>query len=255
MVRLILATMLAVSLSACGADTLLQSSDARRAEIEAAVTDVLRAEKGWQTEFIERRTETMMVEQKENAARTQEIALRMKAFEDRLDDIARKVPSVADPGFGRSRPTAAQTAPPPVVDTAEMVALRRDLDAMTGAVAQLLAQREGADAEVRARFERLELRTSTLAWPESDGSRGVHLASYKTHEAALGGWEVLQSRYRSAFGSEPPTFIEVEAVAGRFVRLFVGVGLSEREMLTIRDIVRRGGDYAMVLPLPSVPES
>ena len=120
-------------MSGCGADTLLQSSDARRAEIEAAVTDVLEAEKGWQTQFIERRTETMMAEQKETAARTQEIAARMKTIEDRLDDIARKVPSIADPGFGRSLPTAALSAPAPVVDSAEMVALRRDLDAMTGA--------------------------------------------------------------------------------------------------------------------------
>ncbi len=255
MVRLILVMALATLLSGCGADTLLQSSDARRAEIEAAVTDVLEAEKGWQTQFIERRTETMMAEQKETAARTQEIAARMKTIEDRLDDIARKVPSIADPGFGRSRPTAALSAPAPVVDSAEMVALRRDLDAMTGAVAQLLTQRAGSDAEVRARFERLELRTSALAWPESHGSRGVHLASYKTHEAALGGWEVLQSRYRNAFGSEPPTFIEVETVAGRFVRLFAGVGLSDRELLAIRDKVRQGGDYAMILPLPSVPES
>lgn len=126
---------------------------------------------------------------------------------------------------------------------------------MTGAVAQLLTQRERAEAEARARFERLELRTSALAWPASHGERGVHLASYKTHEAALAGWEVLQSRYRTALGSEPPTLVEVETVAGRFVRLFVGAGLPEKELLKIRDTVRRGGDYAMILPLPTVPDS
>ena len=47
----------------------------------------------------------------------------------------------------------------------------------------------------------------------------------------------------------------METVAGRFVRLFVGAGLPERDLLKIRDTVRRGGDYAMVLPLPAIPDS
>lgn len=112
MVRLILALLLTASVAGCGADALLQSSDARRAEIEATVTDVLQAEKGWQTEFIERRTATMLTEQKQTAARTEAMAERMASIEQRLDDVARKVPSVADPGFGRSnRPAGARPTP------------------------------------------------------------------------------------------------------------------------------------------------
>ena len=112
----------------------------------------------------------MLAEQKETAARTEAIATRMASIEERLDDVARKVPSVADPGFGRAnRSTGDRSAPMPAVDAAEVSALRRNLDAMTGAVAQLLNQREHADAEARARFERLELRTSALAWPVSHG--------------------------------------------------------------------------------------
>ena len=261
MLRLALAISLLGATAGCGAGSLLQSSDDRREEIAAAVAEALDAEKGWQTRFIERRTETMVAEQQATAARADEVMLRMKELEDRLDDIARTVPSIADPGFGRGRPAAAPAAPAPAslpapgVDAAEIQALRRDLDAMTGAVAQLLVERERTDAVAQARFERLEMRTSRIAWPASDADRGVHLASYRTHDAALRGWEMLQDRHRRALGSETPAFVEVETVAGRYVRLFVGAGRAERELDAIRDGVRRGGDYAMVLPMPSGPGS
>ncbi len=265
--RLIWALMLAATTAGCGADTLLQSPTDRRDEIAKAVAEALDAEKGWQTRFIERRTETMLAEQQATLARTQEIDNRTKALEDRLDDVARRLPSIADPGFGRApgavptpapaTPPASIQTPPPTAelsaaDRAEFVGLRRDLDAMTGAVAQLLTDRERADAAVRARFERLEFRTSKIGWPdEGDADRGVHLASYRSHDAALRGWEILQKRYRKALAAETPTFVEVKTVAGQFVRLFAGVGLPEKSLVAIRDAVRDGGDYAMVMPLPT----
>ncbi|MEQ8813970.1 MAG: hypothetical protein RLO51_00165 [Thalassobaculum sp.] len=249
MQRLILALMVVATTTGCGVDTLLQTPGDRREEVAAAVAEALEAEKGWQTRFVERRTEAMLAEQQEVAARTQAIDQRTKLLQDQLDDVARRVPSIADAGFGR-----AQSAPAPAVGVAraEVDALRQDLEAMTGAVAQLLGERERSEAETNARFERLELRTSSLAWPDDRGAeQGVHLASYRTHENALQGWEVLQKRHRAILGAETPTFVEVETVAGRYVRLFVGVGHAERVLQGIRDGVRSGGDYAMVLPLPA----
>lgn len=253
--RLILAIGLAAATVGCGAGALLQSPDARKEEVAAAVATALEAEKGWQTRFVERRTEAMLTEQQATAARAEEAVRRMKELEDQLQDVARRLPSIADPGFGRAAPGSAPARAASSVDPAELTALRRDLDAMTGAVTQLLAERDRLDAEARARFERLEHRTSRLGWPDAGGERAVHLASYRSHEAALRGWEILQDRHRIALGPEAPTFVEVDTVAGRFVRLFVAVGAPERQLDAVRDSVRRGGDYAMVMPMPAGPGS
>lgn len=252
MQRLILVLTIVATMAGCGADTLLQTPSDRRDEVAAAVAEALEAEKGWQTKFVERRTETMLAEQQEVAARTEDIDRRTKLLQDQLDDVARRLPSIADPGFGRVRATPAPSVASGA-DRAEVDALRHDLEAMTGAVAQLLSEQARSEAMTRARFERLEIRTRSLAWPDDRGAeQGVHLASYRTHEDALRGWEVLQNRHRAILGSETPTFVEVETVAGRYVRLFVGVGHVDKVLRGIRDGVRSGGDYAMVLPLPAV---
>lgn len=250
--RLILALGLVAATAGCGAGSLLQSPEDRRAEVAAVVADALEAEKGWQTRFVERRTDAMMAEQQATTARIEEVARRAKELEDQMAEVERRVPSVADPGFGRpARPAAAG----PATDPADLAALRRDLDAMTGAVAQLLAERDEAEAATRARFERLELRTSRLPFPDTHGDRGVHLASYRTHEAALRGWEALQARHSALLSQETPTFVEVDTVAGRYVRLLVAVGAGERQLDSLRDGIRRRGDYAMVVPLPVGPGS
>lgn len=251
--RLILAVAIAAATAGCGAGSLLQSPEERRAEISAEVADALSAEKGWQTRFVERRTDAMLADQKVATARVDKMAGRLDALETRVDDVARKAPSVADTGPRGSRTGSSPSRP---ADAAEISALRRDLDAMTTAVAQLLTERERADAVIRARFERLEHRTSTLPWPPEPGvERGVHLASYKTHEAALRGWEVLLGRYHGLLNKQEPTFAEVDTVAGRYVRLFVGVGLPKKSQVAIRDGIRHGGDYAMILPVPAGPGS
>jgi hypothetical protein len=62
----------------------------------------------------------MLAEQQATLARTQEIDNRTKALEDRLDDVARRLPSIADPGFGRAPgavPTPAPATPPASIQT------------------------------------------------------------------------------------------------------------------------------------------
>lgn len=243
--RLILALGLAAATAGCGADALLQSPEDRRAEIATAVSEALEAEAGRRARSAELRSAAPLAGSQ--AARAEEAERRLKELEDRVEEVARQAPAAAQTVSGRPGGPAAGAA--------ELAALRRDLDAMTGAVAQLLAERERADAEARARFERLELRTSRLGFPDAGGERGVHLASYRSHEAALRGWEILQERHRAALGQEEPTLVEVDTVAGRYVRLFVAVGAPQRQLDALRDEVRRGGDYAMVMPLPAGPGS
>lgn len=245
--RSILALGLAAATAGCGADALLQSPEDRRAEIATAVSEALDAEAVRRARNAEQRPVVPSAAwpvAPQAAARAEAAERRLKELEDRVAELARREPSAAPPASGRSAAHAV-----------ELVALRRDLDAMAGAVAQLLAERERSDAEARARFERLELRTSRLGFPDPGGERGVHLASYRSHEAALRGWEVLQERHRAALGQEEPTLVEVDTVAGRYVRLFVAVGAPQSQLDTLRDRVRRGGDYAMVMPLPAGPGS
>ncbi|NQW11295.1 MAG: hypothetical protein HQ481_15625 [Alphaproteobacteria bacterium] len=251
--------MLASALSGCGAGALLEGEEARRARVEAAVADALERERSWQSRFVERRTEALVARQQAASDETVVLQRRLAAIEHQIDSMIRARPRIMS-ALTDPEPAALPKQPPPpqisltpaapVVDAAEVEALRRDLDAMTGSVAQLLADRDHAAATLRARLERLELRTSTLSWPPREGVRAVHLASYRTHAAALAGWEILLARYRPLLITESPTFIEVETVAGRYVRLFVGVGLDKAALNRIIDSIRAGGDYGMILTLP-----
>lgn len=130
--------------------------------------------------------------------------------------------------------------------------LRSEVQAAISAVAELVGDGGQRDAAINARFERLEYRTRTVEWPRQPAGTGpgVHLASYKSHEAALRGWEVLLRRYPSVLGGHEPVLIEIETVAGRFVRLFVAGGFPEAALVTLRNQIRAGGDYAMIMPMP-----
>jgi hypothetical protein len=44
-------------------------------------------------------------------------------------------------------------------------------------------------------------------------------------------------------------------VAGQYVRLFTGVGHDEVALIKLREAIRNGGDYAMILPMPGAPGS
>jgi len=252
-VRALMTSLVLLAATGC---SLFQSTEGRQAELADAVADALEAEKGWQTRFVERRTDAMIADQRAIAGRTAEVEGRLQGLEERIDDLVRRMPSVADPAAGRPA-SVGSGSPTWRADTAEAEALRRDLEAMTGAVAQLLGERERWEAGTQARFERLELRTSNIPWPWPDagGRRGVHLASYRDHQMALAGWEILAKRHASVLAAETPTFVEADTVAGRYVRLFVAVGEAESGMNALMNAVRQGGDYAMILPLPTRPQS
>jgi hypothetical protein len=136
--------------------------------------------------------------------------------------------------------------------TEEFEELRSEARAAIRAVAGLLDAAEQRNAMANARFERLEYRTRTVEWPvQAPGTGpGLHLASYKTHEAALRGWEVLLKQYPAILSGREPALTEIETVAGRFVRLVVGGGLPESSLIRMRNQIRAGGDYAMIMPVP-----
>ena len=252
------------TLPGCGASALLEGREARQARVDAAVAKALERERGWQSRLVERRTEALVARQQESTDQTVAPERRLEQLENRLDSVIRVQPRVMTaPVDLESAATTQQPSSPPVslapsaskIDAAEVEAWRRDFDAMTEAVAQLLADRDHMSAALRARLERLEFRTSKLSWPPQKGARAVHLASYRSHAAALAGWEILLERYRPLLITETPTFAEVETVAGRYVRLFVGVGLDETALNRLLNAIRSGGDYGMILALPSVPAS
>lgn len=116
----------------------------------------------------------------------------------------------------------------------------------------------------------LDTTTSGMSWPDrpaadrpaepppavpeparaDDAPRGLHLASYRTREAALAGWGVFKTKYPGALRVHEPVLVEADTGAGLFVRLFTGVGLAGPALRRLRDEVRAGGDYSEILPLP-----
>lgn len=134
----------------------------------------------------------------------------------------------------------------------EFQELRSEAKDAVRVVAKLIDAADQRDAASNARFERLEYRTRAVEWPAQRPGTGpgLHLASYKTHESALKGWEILLKKYPSALRNHEPALMEIETVAGRFVRLIVGPGLPETSLIRLRNQVRTGGDYAMIIPVP-----
>jgi len=237
------------TLPACGTGAIFETEEARQARVEAAVAEALRRERGWQTRFVERRTETMLGEQTVLGDRMAGLERMAHDIADRLDAIERAAPDTSQYVDGRALSEAQATRE--AERAAEIASLQRDIAALTGAVARLSTADRQGEAAVRARLERLELRTSKMDWPTpSSDVRAVHLASYRSHEAALAGWEVLSKRYREALADETPTLVAVRTVAGEYVRLFTGAGHDGPDLLKIREALRDGGDYAMILPLP-----
>lgn len=236
-------------LAGCGTGAIFESEEQRQARVDAAVQAALANERGWQTRFVERRTETLMGDQQALEDRMAGLERMASAISSRMDSIERL--SAADSGSFVEAASASDPAADQGVAQAEVRSIQRDIAALTAAVSALSGGDRQNAATVRARLERLELRTSRIAWPEpSSDVRGVHLASYRSHEAALAGWEVLSERYRDVLDGETPTLVEVRTVAGEYVRLFTGAGQDQKALLKIREALRDGGDYAMILPLP-----
>jgi hypothetical protein len=168
---------------------------------------------------------------------------RINAMGTRVDVVARRA-GTSELALSIDRPSG----PTPE----EFQELRSEAKAAIRVVAELIDDADQRGAAANARFERLEYRTRTVEWPAQQPGTGpgLHLASYKTHESALRGWEVLLKKYPSVLRGHEPALTEIETVAGRFVRLIVGTGLPETSMIRIRNQVRAGGDYAMIMPVP-----
>lgn len=230
-----------VLLTGCGSLGVFETERQRQARIETAVQQALERERGRQALLVERRVSPMLDSQ--------------QTRDDRLDGLERMTAAIADrlqtlEGSGL-QPSASYGGVGDTALRAEIESLQHDMAALTAAVSRISGGDSDSEAVLRARLERLELRTSRIAWPPASSEvRAVHLASYRSHEAALAGWEVLLNRYRGVLGGETPTLVEVRTVAGEYVRLFAGVGRDQQELLRIREALRDGGDYAMILPLP-----
>lgn len=170
-----------------------------------------------------------------------------------LNIVARKVEKRIE--LGANTPAGGATARAPAqagsLNLEQLSDIRADVDAALRAVSKLNADQETADARANARFERLELRTNELKWPEKTGDSGLHLASYRTHEAALAGWELLRAEFPELLAAESPLLVEVETVAGLFVRLMVGTGRDQNWLAKARDQIRAEGEYAVIMPVPS----
>jgi hypothetical protein len=190
--------------------------------------------------YIDQRIQKKIDEIGQNLDRVLLIEEKIGALGTRVDSLARRTVkprmalSVDDP----SGPTLAQ-----------LDALRGETEAAIRAVSDLIEMTGQQDAEMNARFERLERRTRQVAWPdvEPGTAHGLHLASYRTHASALRGWEVLLRKYPAALKGQESVLVEADTVAGRFVRLFAGAGLPETSLVRLRDLIRAGGDYAMIM--------
>ena len=221
-------------LGGCGSAPFFESEQQRQARIDAAVQQALVRERAL-----------------ENAqAPLMPSPAPASGLEGRLAGLERMTTAISD-RLELLEQTEAATLDGRSSRDAEIDGVRRDVVALSAAVDRLSVGDSDSEAVLRARLERLELRTSRIAWPKASSAvRAVHLASYRTHQAALAGWEVLAARYPNVLAQETPTLVEVRTVAGEYVRLFAGMGLDGEGLLRIREALRDGGDYAMILPLP-----
>jgi hypothetical protein len=194
-------------------------------------------------DYIDQRIDKKIGSVGQNDAEFSKLEEKIAALGTRLDVVSRRA-GTPELALSVDRPAGPTTE--------EFEALRGETRAAIRAVAGLIDEAEQRDASANARFERLEYRTRTVDWPvQGPGTGpGLHLASYKSHESALRGWEVLLKKYPSVLAGQEPALTEINTVAGRFVRLIVGGGLPETSLIRIRNQIRSGGDYAMIMPVP-----
>lgn len=215
--------------------------------------DKVEAERGpRRRQYIDERVTSSLAAKDDGAKQIRALDERIGQMQTELSIVARKVEQRVDTGATAS--AASRPGPAPsggAVGREEFEKLRGDTAAALGAVRQLGERQDLESAQASARFERLELRTRDLEWPEQDGRRAVHLASYRSHEEAQAGWEKLSRKYGKQFAGLQPMLVEVDTVAGPFVRLMVGVGAEENALARVRDQLRAAGEYAMILAIPS----
>lgn len=252
----ICAVSMLLMLGGCGLGDLF-SSGSEELRIRAYVRDELdrvEADRGpRRRQYIDERISETVAATDTGDTRLSEVEETLGRLKTDLNMVARKVEKRIQLGAGISAGAATSQAPVQAasVDPEELSGIRADVDAALMAVSKLNADQEVADARTNARFERLELHTSALNWPENTGGSGLHLASYRSHQAALAGWELLRTEFPGLLASEAPLFIEVDTVAGLFVRLMVGAGRNQSWLTDVRDQIRAEGEYAMIMPIPS----
>ncbi len=223
--------------------------DAQDLRIDAKIRDTVAAMEAQRAHrrrlYIDQRIDQVIKNTNGPDDRLRAIETQLGQLETNLETLSRQ-PALADAG-GSGAPA------PEVME--ELERIRRDSREALDTVATLLKSRDGSTAQIRARIERLEFRTRDVPFPQQLSQKGLHLASYRTHGAALTGWEVLAEKYPDVLNGYSPTYIETETVSGRFVRLFVAVGEDTDRMIQIRNVIRTGGDYAMVLPIDTSQNS
>ncbi|WP_193186478.1 hypothetical protein [Nisaea sediminum] len=246
------AFLLLLPLGGCGLSDLF-GSGTEEMKVRSLVRDELdraESERGpRRRQYIDDRVAETIKSQDTGDGRLTEVETQLGQLQTELSIVARTIEKRIDLGEANV-PGRRPAAPAAGVDVAELDRMRDDIDAALRAVSKLNADMENREAQDSARFERLELRTSRLAWPEGGGARGLHLASYKSHDAALAGWEVMRTQYPDLLSRQEPTMVEVETVAGLFVRLMVGVGESKEWLTEVRNRIREQGEYAMIMPVP-----
>ncbi len=194
-------------------------------------------------DYIDQRIESKIADAGQNDQKFSDLESKISALGTRLDVVSRRT-GTPELALSVDRPSGPTTE--------DFEDLRGEVRAAVNALAGLLNDAGQREAAVNARFERLEYRTRTVGWPDQPAGTGpgLHLASYKTHEAARRGWEVLLNKYPSVLGGHEPALVEIETVAGRFVRLIIGGGFPETSLVRLRNQIRAGGDYAMIMPVP-----
>jgi len=248
--RLICLVVAAGVLSGCGVMEWLDSDpdDLKLAAMVREEVERVEAERGaTRRSYIDQRIEKKIGTVAQDSAELDKLEQKIAALATRMDTLARRTsPNEIAAAMDR------QSGP----SEAEVESLRADTSAVVSALADLSEDARRRDAAVNARFERLEYRTRSVPWPRTapDQPHGVHLASYRSHDSALRGWHKLLDKYPLALKGQDPVLIEIETVSGRFVRLIAGAGLPDGALARMRNQVRAGGDYAMILPLqPNLP--
>lgn len=227
--------LLCLLLSGCGWFEMLDSDDSDRRRLQADVRDILEEIQATRARDDRKTIETMVSKAMTQQARPDE----------RVGELAREVESLeAQVRAVEQRPTSDSSA---VAD--EIYQVLERTTALNQVVANLRDEVTVNNGANSARFERLELRTSDVPWPQVGERHALHLASYKHHESALRGWEILAQRHAVVLEGMQPSLIEVETVAGRFIRLMVGESRSHSELLRMRARIRSAGDYAAILPI------
>ena len=245
------ATFIAAGLSALlvtGCSWVPTLTDAQDQRIDAKIRDTVAAMEAQRAHrrrlYIDQRIDQVIKNTNGPDDRLRAIETQIGQLETNLETRSRQ-PSMAEASGGAPSPEVME----------ELERIRRDSREALNTVASLLKSRDESSAQVRARIERLEFRTRDVPFPQQLSQKGLHLASYRTHGAALTGWEVLAEKYPDVLNGYSPTYIEAETVSGRFVRLFVAVGEDTDRMIEIRNVIRTGGDYAMVMPIDTSQNS